>query len=120
MKMYCKNCKETYDSSYFVYCPRCGLKLEVKPIPNIGGRKLEEQIFKTEDLLDEAISERKDIENHLKKLTFEYVDLQHKISNETDKDKAIELKFIAMKTQEEISKIDELRKEANKKEEDLV
>ena len=119
MKMYCKNCKETYDSSYFVYCPRCGLKLEVKPIPNIRGQKLEEQIFQTEDLLDEAISERKDIENHLKKLTFEYVDLQHKISNETDKDKAIELKFIAMKTQEEISKIDELLKEANKKEEEL-
>ena len=119
MSMYCKNCKETYDSFYFVYCPRCGSKLGVKPIPNIGSRKLEEQIFQTEDLLNETISERKSIENHLRKLTFEYLDMEHKISNETDSDRKIELKFIAMKTKEEISKIDELRKESNKKEEEL-
>ena len=117
--MYCKNCKETYDDSYFIFCPRCGTKLEVKQIPNIGGRELEELILETEDLLDDTISQRKDIENHLKKLTFEYLDLQHKISNETDKNRAIELKFIAMKIKEDISKINELQKEVTKNEEDL-
>lgn len=81
MEKYCPICEETYEGFNFEYCPKCGMKLEIQPAPTFDEVSLDEQIKRLTYSLDETISEKRNLEDHLKNLTFEYTKWTYKICN---------------------------------------